>query len=77
MNILIVGASGNLGSHVAQHLLARPHRLRLLVHKRDLPFALPQDCNVEIVRGDLNDQSSLAQPCADIDCIVYLAGVLF
>lgn len=77
MNILIVGASGNLSSYLTQHLLAGPNRLRLLVHRRELPFQLPQSCSAEIVRNDLDERASLAQACAGIDCIVYLAGVLF
>jgi nucleoside-diphosphate-sugar epimerase len=77
VNILIVGASGNLGSHLAKHLLQSPHRLSLLTHKRDFPFDLPESANAEIVQGDLNHPASLQRVCKKIDCIVYLAGVLF
>lgn len=77
MNILIVGAAGNLGSFVVKHLLPSGHRLRLLTHKSPLPFALPATANAEIVRADLDDPSTLAPACAGIDCIVYVAGVLF
>ena len=77
MNILIAGATGNLGSLLTKHLLSSPHQLRLLTHKRALPFDLPLSANAEIVRGDLNDLASLRPVCANIDCIVYLAGVLF
>lgn len=77
MNILIVGAAGNLGAHLSRHLLASPHKLRLLTHKRALPFELPPGAHAEIARADLNDPSSLHSVCKNIDCIVYLAGVLF
>jgi nucleoside-diphosphate-sugar epimerase len=77
VNILIVGASGNLGFHLSKHLLGSPHRLRLLKHTRALPFDLPQGANAEIIQADLNEPSSLHSVCKDIDCIVYLAGVLF
>src|SRR5262245_22020281 len=77
VNILIVGASGNLGSHLTRYLLLGPHRLRLLTHKRPLRLELPWDVNAEIVRADLGDPSSLLEVCKDIDCTVYLAGVLF
>ena len=77
MNVLIVGASGNLGFHLTQHLLAGPHRLRLLTHKRPLPFGLPQSANVEIIQADLANPVSLEPVCKNIDCIVYVAGVLF
>ncbi len=77
MNILIVGASGNLGSHLSKRLLTSPHRLRLLTHNRALTFDLPQDANAEIIEADLNKPSSLRSACEGVDCIVYLAGVLF
>jgi len=77
VNILIVGATGNLGSLLTKHLLSSSHQLRLLTHKRTLPFDLPRGANAEIVRGDLNDPASLQPVCDNIDCIVYLAGVLF
>ena len=77
MNVLIVGAAGNLGSHLTKHLLTTAHHLRLLTHKRTLPFDLPPRANAEIVHGDLNDLPSLQTVCENIDCIVYLAGVLF
>ena len=77
MNILIAGATGNLGSLLTKHLLTSSHHLRLLSHKRALPFDLPAGANAEIVRGDLNDPASLRTVCENIYCIVYLAGVLF
>jgi hypothetical protein len=40
VNILIVGAAGNLGSLLTKHLLTIPHHRRLLTHKRVLPFDL-------------------------------------
>lgn len=77
MNILVAGATGNLGSLLTKHLLSSPHHLRLLTHKRPLPFDLPTEANAEIIHGDLNQPASLRTVCANIDCIVYLAGVLF
>ena len=77
MNVLIAGATGNLGSLLTKHLLTSPHHLRLLTHKRALPFDLPPGANAEIVHGDLNDPASLKTICENIQCIVYLAGVLF
>lgn len=72
-----VGAAGNLGSFLVKHLLPSDHRLRLLTHKSPLPFAVPGTAKAEIVRADLNDAGTLAPACAKIDCIVYVAGVLF
>ncbi len=77
MNILITGAAGNLGSHLARHLLAGPHRLTLLEHRRPVSADIARAINVSIVRADLGDPSSLAAPCRGVDCIVHFAGLLF
>jgi len=47
------------------------------MHKRALPFDLPAGANAEIVQGDLDRPASLRKICENIDCIIYLAGVLF
>src|SRR5438132_7406526 len=77
MQILITGAAGNMGSLLARHLLASPHRLRLLVHRTPLPFGASVHPNTSVCRADLGDPATLAEPCRDVDCIVHFAGVLF
>jgi len=77
VTILIVGASGNLGALLTKLLLLSSHHLRLLTHKRALPFELPRYANAKIVKADLDDPASLRPVCESVDCIVYLAGVLF
>ncbi len=77
MNILITGASGNLGSLVVRHLLSGSHRLYLAVHKAPLSPDLVGHPNVSVRHLDLSCPETLPQACAGIDCIVHLAGVLF
>jgi nucleoside-diphosphate-sugar epimerase len=77
VKILITGASGNLGSRVARHLLSSPHRLHLAVHSSPLPSDLTGHPNVSVCRVDLADTRTLPSACAGIDCIVHFAGVLF
>lgn len=77
MNILITGASGNLGSHVARHLLSGRHHLYLALHKAPLPSDLTEHPQVTVRRLDLSRPETLPQACAGIDCVVHLAGVLF
>src|SRR6266571_4796616 len=77
MQILITGAAGNMGSLLARHLLASPHRLRLLVHRTPLPFDASVHPKASVCRADLGDPATLAELCQDVDCIVHFAGVLF
>lgn len=77
MNVLIVGATGNLGSHLVKYLSTGPHRLRLLLHERPLPYEIETSPDISVAYGDLDSPASLQVPTKDIDCIIYLAGVLF
>lgn len=77
MTLLISGATGNLGSRLARFLADSRHSLRLMVHHRPLPFDAAPFPAVSICRADLEDPASLAKACEGVDCIVYLAGVLF
>jgi nucleoside-diphosphate-sugar epimerase len=77
VNILITGAAGNLGSHVARHLLPGQHRLNLAVHDAPLSSDLVEHPSVAVRHIDLARPETLRQACAGIDCIVHLAGVLF
>jgi len=77
LRILITGAAGNLGSSLARHLLAGPHELRLLIHRKALPSDIEALPNASVARADLGDPQTLASPCEGIDCIVHFAGILF
>jgi nucleoside-diphosphate-sugar epimerase len=77
MKVLITGAAGNLGSFLARELLPGAHQLRLLIHRRELPFSIAGAANASVVRADLGEPATLPEVCRDIDCIVHFAGVLF
>jgi uncharacterized protein YbjT (DUF2867 family) len=74
--ILLAGATGMLGSHIARQFLARPDaRLRLLLRssgdtgKKDAIKPL-LDRGAEFVEGDLADPASLDRATQGIDVIV-------
>ena len=78
MKILITGASGNLGSILAGHLIdATEHILRLMVHQRDVPANLKVPGRTESVHADLANPATLGPAVDDIDVIIHFAGVLF
>jgi nucleoside-diphosphate-sugar epimerase len=77
MNLCITGASGNLGSFLARHLLNTNHSLRLLIHHTKLPPDIARGANVSICRADLADPATLQHLLDDIDCVIHFAGVLF
>ena len=81
MHILITGGAGFIGSHLADHLLERGHRVRALdnlspqVHGRvERPAYLSAD--VDLVRGDVRDREAVRRALAGIDAVFHLASAV-
>ncbi len=79
MKVLITGAAGNLGSHLAKYLMNSNDglELRLMVHNKTILYNIEGTAKVEVCRADLINRASLLSACLGIDCIVHFAGVLF
>ena len=81
-HILITGGAGFIGSHLADALLARGHRVRALdnlspqVHgtERTRPDYL--DDEVELVRGDVRDPDVVRRALQDINVVYHLAAAV-
>ncbi len=65
-NILVTGATGNVGRQVVAQLLARDIRVRALARTPE-SAGLPR--RVEVVRGDLTDPATLDAALSDIDAV--------
>lgn len=73
--ILIVGASGRLGSVVVQHLLAQGKSIRVMTRNpRGLAHLKQQ--GAEIARGDLLDPTSLVSACQGVEQVLAAAHAL-
>ncbi len=72
MRILITGASGLVGSRIAQHLVQRGHMLKL-GSRRVLQSKLSDQ--IELVPTDWNDENSLYAACLRIDAVIHAAGM--
>jgi len=79
MRVLITGAAGNLGSHLARYLMKDNDcpELRLMVHKTQLPYSISSYKNIDEVKADLGIPETLTAVFKGVDCIVHFAGVLF
>ena len=73
MKIFLTGASGFVGSHLVQSLIAAGHDV--LAHYRS-PQALniKSTNNIEVWTGDLNDVQSLAKRLQGIDSVIHCAA---
>jgi len=73
MNILITGATGKVGSRLAQRLVARGDQVRALVRDPARAAGLAS-AGVALARGDLLDPRSLEAAVTGIDAVVHCAA---
>ncbi|MDP3276278.1 MAG: NAD(P)-dependent oxidoreductase [Deltaproteobacteria bacterium] len=75
MKVLVTGASGFLGSHVAEKLVARGDSVRCLV-RRSSKIELLEKLGVELAYGAIDQADSLPNAVRDVDAIVHCAGLV-
>src|SRR5437763_1933268 len=70
---VVTGATGLLGSHVAEQLVARGERVRALVRQSsDVTFL--RGLGVELAEGDLKDFASLQRAVTGADVVYHCAA---
>ena len=74
MKILITGASGFIGSHLADALHAKGHQLRCLVRTTS-SLEWIKHLPVEYVYGTLFDTEALTKAVKNVDVIYHVAGL--
>lgn len=74
--ILVVGATGLVGSEICQRLARRGEKVRALVRSSSLSekVALLRHSGAEIKLGDLKDPYSLAAACNGVEAIISTAS---
>ncbi|OLD59967.1 MAG: nucleoside-diphosphate sugar epimerase [Ignavibacteria bacterium 13_1_40CM_2_61_4] len=74
MRVLITGATGFIGSHLAEQLHQKGYALRCLVRKTS-HLRWIEHLPVEYCYGDLFDEEVLKQAVADVDYVYHVAGL--
>jgi nucleoside-diphosphate-sugar epimerase len=74
MKIFITGATGFVGSFLAENLLEKKHSVRCLVRKQS-NLRWIADLDVECYYGTLSDVKSLYKGLEDVDMVFHLAGL--
>jgi dihydroflavonol-4-reductase len=72
--VLVTGATGFIGSHVARHALARGDEVRLAVEDGS-PDGTIADLDCERVRCDVRDRRSVRRAVKDCGRVFHCAGV--
>jgi nucleoside-diphosphate-sugar epimerase len=71
--LLITGATGLVGSHVAEQARQKGFRVRTLV-RAGAETTLLQQWGCELVTGDLDQPESLAAACQDVTVVIHCAA---
>ena len=75
MRIAITGATGFIGQHLAQRLVADRHDVVLIARtERTDVSALPAS-QVKLVANDLSDPAALTEAFAGCDAVAHCAGI--
>ncbi|MFN8179065.1 MAG: NAD-dependent epimerase/dehydratase family protein [bacterium] len=72
---VVTGASGFLGAHVVRRLLDLGRSVRVLVRSDAQRAKLPTGA-IDVVVGDLRDESSMAGLCRDADVVFHLGTTM-
>ena len=74
-NILITGASGFIGGHVAHYFVNHPVNVYCLVHP-DTRATFIKDLPVKVIFGDVTDPEGLREQFAGMDIIIHTAALV-
>ncbi len=78
--VLITGGAGFIGSHLADRLLARGDRVRILdnlepqIHPHGKPDYVP--AQAEFIHGDVRDRNAFARALESVDAVIHLAAAV-
>src|SRR2546426_4377097 len=75
MKALVTGATGFVGGHLVEVLLARGDEVTALVRSPRKAASLPGR-GVHLVEGDLSDAASLVGACAGREIVYHAAGLI-
>jgi nucleoside-diphosphate-sugar epimerase len=74
VRVLVTGATGFTGGHLARYLAARGDHVRALVRGATVAGPLGQ-AGIETVPGDLRDRASLDAACRDVEVVYHVAAI--
>jgi nucleoside-diphosphate-sugar epimerase len=73
--VAVTGATGFVGSHLMRRLTASGYQVRILARRMPIA-ALSPDNPLEVVLGDLDDQTALHRLVGGVDAVIHVAGII-
>jgi dihydroflavonol-4-reductase len=75
MNVLVTGATGFTGGHLARHLVRSGHRVAALVRPARLSRADDlRQAGIDVRAGDLADAQAVARACLGAEVVYHIAA---
>ncbi|MEF9475350.1 MAG: NAD(P)-dependent oxidoreductase [Candidatus Mariimomonas ferrooxydans] len=74
MKVLITGATGFIGSHLAERLLKKGHEVACLTRKVFNPGWL-EGLDIKFIEGDCSDKDSISNCLSGYDYVFHLSGL--
>jgi len=80
MNVLITGGAGFIGTHLTRNLLEAGHAVTVLdnfsrqIHAGETQLAPDLRAHVNLISGEVADDSVLGPALAEAECVVHLAA---
>ena len=74
MRVLVTGATGFTGGHLARALVGRGYAVRALIRREDQAPALGAD-GIETIVGDLKERHALDRAVEQIDVVYHIAAI--
>jgi nucleoside-diphosphate-sugar epimerase len=75
MRVAVTGATGFVGTHVIRRLSANGHQVRILARRMPIAALTPEK-PLEVVLGDLDDQTALHRLVGGVDAVIHVAGII-
>ena len=75
MKALVTGATGFIGSHIADRLVERGHSVRALV-RQGSDTAFLEERGVELVRGDITEPETIPPAMDGVDAVFHAAALV-
>ena len=76
MRVLVLGATGYVGSRLVPHLVAQGHEVVAASSSRPAPARFGWGAGVEAVQCDVTDADAVARTLEGVDAVVYLVHSL-
>lgn len=76
MKVLVTGASGFLGGHVAEQLTLAGHTVRALVRRTSNRKHLLPLAGIEFAEGGVEDRARVAEAAEGVDAVIHVAGIV-